>query len=254
MGCSNSTCMISGLPILYGDPIVTLIIKQNKVGAWGNECYPDAEATIIAPPIFCDYNDYGGVENIKSPLGHDELTNYLLESLIPADGYDLGADTENSIHCFKKDLKGLESIINKNIERGYCAINNNYPQFQSEKSNVSLAMIHLKIWSLIQKTDISDSIIEQVSINREVPEIILDIVKSPVYNFHCYDGFPAEKMDIKSEIQLIKLGAYLSQMRINIRPISGQGSQSQKWNMLLDLNKEAFSMIEKRLIDERDEY
>lgn len=68
MGCYNGTCGISNLPIHAGNPIYLLLMISN--GDWtqsiaGQAYYPDDLYKPIGFPIEGEYDDYGGIENVK---------------------------------------------------------------------------------------------------------------------------------------------------------------------------------------------
>lgn len=163
MGSWNGTCMVSGLPIVYGDSIVCLIIKQNTSGTWGSECYCYAEAQLVSHPIYGEYNDYGGIQNIEDNPDNEELLEFLKKNLIPSEGHSLGVDTDNQYRHFKKQ-ETLEATLNDSIERGYAALKSFRPQYTKAENGeiacimnnyvaapVTLTFIHREIWDHIME-------------------------------------------------------------------------------------------------------
>ena len=65
MGSWNQTCMLTGLPILYGDPCTGFLIARNQ-----NKLRSIGPALFFAPlttAITGTYDDYGGIENAPAP-------------------------------------------------------------------------------------------------------------------------------------------------------------------------------------------
>jgi len=66
MGCWNETCVLTRLPIRYGAPVVALTTvygpDHREVG--GSTSKNDL---LFGLPLIGKYDDYGGVENLKSP-------------------------------------------------------------------------------------------------------------------------------------------------------------------------------------------
>lgn len=198
MGCWNGTCMVSGLPIVHGDPIVCLVIKQNTSGTWGSECYCYAEAQLVSHPIFGEYNDYGGIENIEDNPDNDKLLDFLKEKLIPSEGHTLGVDTDNTYHHFKKE-ETFEATLNDSIERGYAAMASFRPRYVKGENGVigcmmnnyvaapvTLTFIHRDIWDHMMEDRFnkttykgekySDNIMNAIKESRD-PQVSEDDVK-----------------------------------------------------------------------------
>ena len=67
MGCWNETCLISQLPILAGEDAYMFILAPTiAVDIEGPMCYPDDRYVPIGFPICGKYDDYGGLEEVKS--------------------------------------------------------------------------------------------------------------------------------------------------------------------------------------------
>lgn len=67
MGSWNETCMLSHLPIQFGDDIkVIILIKRNNKPCSEN-IYFDDGYTPLTFPFDATYNDYGGIENVVLP-------------------------------------------------------------------------------------------------------------------------------------------------------------------------------------------
>lgn len=86
MGCWNGTCFLTNLPILHGDPIVLIPITKLKSAykeGHAGFCYVDDLYTPASLPIFGEYDDYGGIENMeKYPENHLDIVLEQLKRMI----------------------------------------------------------------------------------------------------------------------------------------------------------------------------
>ena len=77
MGCWNGTCMISKLPINYGDEIKLVILNSGSIyNTSSGFCYPDDLMKPIFLPITGTYNDYGMIENIVKDYNYDIIEKF----------------------------------------------------------------------------------------------------------------------------------------------------------------------------------
>lgn len=74
MRCWNETCMLSHLPIFYGDVIKTIILVKKHDKPCSENVYFDDGYTPIIFPFDAEYNDYGGIE---API----VPNYIMRKL-----------------------------------------------------------------------------------------------------------------------------------------------------------------------------
>ena len=66
MGCWNEVCMMSGLPILYNEPVYAFVLMPRvDVTREGAVCYKDDKYVPVGFPIKGKYNDYGGIDDIQ---------------------------------------------------------------------------------------------------------------------------------------------------------------------------------------------
>ncbi len=64
MGCWNTTCGLTHLPIMAGESVVMLMLAG--LDTTPNQCYYyNDDASPFALPVEGEYNDYGGLENIQ---------------------------------------------------------------------------------------------------------------------------------------------------------------------------------------------
>ena len=66
MGCWNATCNISNLPIFAGEKVVLIPLAKVKDDCEFNVCYPTDVFVPFGLPLFGEYDDYGGIENITT--------------------------------------------------------------------------------------------------------------------------------------------------------------------------------------------
>lgn len=80
MGCWNETCSISNLPILCGDKVKLVFLRQgmNKNGTLGvsGYTYPTDVLEPIFFPISGEYNDYGTIDEIKEDWNSKLILSY----------------------------------------------------------------------------------------------------------------------------------------------------------------------------------
>lgn len=65
MGSFNETCMVSGLPIGYGDEVRVVVIKKSPYKESGCLVYPSDLWSPVSMPIRAKYDDYGNAYPIK---------------------------------------------------------------------------------------------------------------------------------------------------------------------------------------------
>ena len=61
MGCFDSNCCLTGLPIKYGDPVrVSIILNDSSQETWRGSVA--SEWQFMLPPLASKYNDYGNID------------------------------------------------------------------------------------------------------------------------------------------------------------------------------------------------
>lgn len=69
MGCFNQVCMLSGLPIVYQDPVRALLVSEHPRATLGKAtCDYSSKYIPRTFPIRGIYNDYGALEDIKDDM------------------------------------------------------------------------------------------------------------------------------------------------------------------------------------------
>jgi hypothetical protein len=286
MGCWNSTCMVSGLPIEYKDKVVAFALKESG-GCFGGECYANAEADIISPPIFAEYNDYGSIENVDKNDDILIFEKFIMEKTSAATGYDLGVDTDNEFHYYK--MESVEDVYEM-IERGYATL-----PFRHEKGKATLswAMVRREIWDDLIipfgnkicwkgstiKESINQSISAKVESLIEMEEIIyrsrnnilegvelIEDQKKEVRKKLNENEILKKHTDYSSAISLwqgplgysketifnlLLFNDYCEHMRLHYRPPTGRGSQIAEWGMHKEMLIKSLDICEDK-IKERD--
>lgn len=78
MGCWNQTCAVSNLPIMVGDEVVLLpLISSGNTENVGTTYYDTDCFAPLSMPIYGEYNDYGGVESVRTNVVNEELLKHL---------------------------------------------------------------------------------------------------------------------------------------------------------------------------------
>lgn len=130
MGSWNGTCGISHLPIRCGDEIVALLIGRfsyEDSPDYSGYCYVNGMYQPLTLPIYCTYDDYGGISNVENP--------YVLELI--RDNFKLDPQVN------------VVSWINDEVERDKVTIQHQYLDKKVEVG-VGLWMVHRKIFEKFQ--------------------------------------------------------------------------------------------------------
>ena len=77
MGCWNETCMVSHLPIHYGDRVVAIPIIESTYDSVG--VYSTDRWGMFLPPVRGEYDDYGNIENADDPVFEELAKAFLPE-------------------------------------------------------------------------------------------------------------------------------------------------------------------------------
>lgn len=137
MGCWNGTCMISNLPIISGEEIKLIILQEGYDKSFVGEAGYVYSTGLLSPaffPISGQYNDYGGIENIKMDWNYQIIEECLKEEF----GTTLELDG---------DINEDWSLLNllDGIERGN-------PKYKKGEKlldiKLSTVMIRKEVWDL----------------------------------------------------------------------------------------------------------
>lgn len=113
MGCWNQTCAVSNLPIMWDEDVVLLpLIATTSLDGCGMAYYPTDVYAPFGMAIYGKYNDYGGLEEIKTHKVNEDF-------LLGLDKYQRDKDDEltadDVVKAFNMStFKDIESI-SKNL-------------------------------------------------------------------------------------------------------------------------------------------
>ena len=190
MGCFNATCMVSNLPINYGDKIKLVLLRPNysidRIYQSGGYVYNSDVLTPSFLPISGTYNDYGMIENIEMDWNYKTIELILKKTLgdtikvndkIKSD-YDL-LDILNGISANSLWYTGVdpEEVKKKEMAQNFC---NFYREFGYPSETAKLE------WERLLNLDISE---EERQFNFSFVMIREDIWNHIVDNYvgECYN-------------------------------------------------------------------
>ena len=159
MGSWNETCGLSNLPIRCGDDDAVFVIMGKAVG---DGVYSTSFYKPISLPIFGEYADYGGIDNITNP----EIAQILYDNMVAMRENDLQdgnyklyvsgiddrtkedeEDGEDDLYKYdsEKRFQNVEDMLNC-IERGYLYIKWAY---YDETHYVTQMMVHRSVYDAV---------------------------------------------------------------------------------------------------------
>ena len=106
MGCWNTTCGISGLPIHAGEEVVVFLLTQNQYSFMEEFVYNDTYFKPCLLPFYGNYNDYGDVEDCYGK-GIPVLLEALKAKLVEM---EVGENEYHDIEA-KKELLTMEYMF-----------------------------------------------------------------------------------------------------------------------------------------------
>lgn len=121
MGSWNGTCGLTQLPIQQGDKVALFVLKRDRFPSTsgGGFVYSYNQYSPICVPIFGEYDDYGGIENIykNEEVAYVHLMYLLEDGKMPYNQKEL--ERQKSIGPITdKKPQNLKQFINDFIERG----------------------------------------------------------------------------------------------------------------------------------------
>lgn len=78
MGCFDSTCCLTDLPISSGDPVMAGILIENEREGF-QACYVGDQYQFFALPIQSTYNDYGSIDHADVSAGDKRLLKFMMK-------------------------------------------------------------------------------------------------------------------------------------------------------------------------------
>jgi hypothetical protein len=121
MGCWNATDGITGLPIIYPEPVRCFVIASRSPHPYlGGHCHPDDAWYPIAPPIKGTYDDYGRVENIEPGVVADWLEHRLpmtdeMREEISGHDHSIESELERKLLAVERAVSFIDDCWQKNV-------------------------------------------------------------------------------------------------------------------------------------------
>jgi len=144
MGCWNHTDAMTQMAICHGDPVRGIfIVRQDQLGAGGTHYSSDWWAPAFLP-IEGEYNDYGGIENVKRDWNVDYIEQWLKNHALEI------PEGQNQYHeraVVREELdidRALEAINDERLLIPGIDFSTERPI--STSVSVSFVMIHEDVW------------------------------------------------------------------------------------------------------------
>lgn len=135
MGCWNGTDLITQLPIMCGDEVALIPIKQSKYAklTGENTCYGNTYFKPLPVLLYGEYDDYGCIENITGDIEQ-------FKEIIQKECSKTNEEIISKVHeDFGSDYSDIESYV-RYIERG-------------EISNIGFVLIHKELFNKLKDFD-----------------------------------------------------------------------------------------------------
>lgn len=233
MGCWNGTCMISQLPIFYGDEVVLILLKKRKNSINSSDsCYCNEFFLPYPCIIYGKYDDYGTIEDITGDI---DIMYEILESELKI--------TEEDV---KKEYNNKYGTYNKK-EKTYAYLK--YIQSNRNILDIGFVLIHKKLFDNLIPLDTNDnyfvdrdeminSITEQYLFEKKIKDLVAndklkeaeDYIMNNNKIFHGNSLMPniqLTNINKESVSKIVAINSALSSLRKLWFPQTGSGSQEQ---------------------------
>ena len=281
MGCWNSTCALSNLPIIEGENVKAVILFEGWNPKFkSGSCNAD---DILCPaflPLTGKYDDYGGVEDIVEDLNYSLVLKFLKNLLGNELILDRG-DEVNSDWNIQDFLRGIERGVIKHKTRKLSdnrfSLSNNNQTEEWNESNFSFVMIREDIYNFFieesknlknfhgetridryqRKIEENLSFLDSDDIHVRWKFDLLGLNLARLVGFVVYSNFIREGkegikeiLDLWVEFSVIKL--MMEDLRLIWLPSSGQGSQDTDWDLHKKLSEKKIEICNSKLQEELD--
>lgn len=153
MGCFDSSCSLSHIPVHHGDPVVRVFVgTQGKISDFANMRF-GGEWTPVCLPIRGEYNDYGDVEEVpENDAGRMFLEGPLMkmfESVTPktfrsSEGL---ARFKDEVHCGDQPFPDSWAYFGKNEWTDEESCGKAYKKLKkSNGTAVGACFVHAELW------------------------------------------------------------------------------------------------------------
>lgn len=165
MGCWNGTCAITNLPIIEGDDVAVLFIKNIDLAhrasvpedsgimgpSGGPYVYPTDEWTPVTLPFFSKYDDYGGVytepeQMVIDPWNQEIIEKFFADKIVE---YDLGDNQYHDVAISRDDMT---------ISTAMAAIHEGRLHIKPYGHKVALSFILIHKWVYDHYTNIDTAV------------------------------------------------------------------------------------------------
>ena len=206
MGRWNETCILSNLPILHEQQIVLFFLTKNK-----NYNY-SGYYNVKFLPLFGEYNDYGGIKNIKKTESYKFLMNH--------ENWNDNKEINDAIHDNEKYNR--VSFMHRDI---YNSILQNMENRKPYKNKNKIKILfNTKIHKFLYEFDTCH--------NKIIAESIFKTDIESLFGLDCYELIMTEYPEKNQEklideiVELTIIKWAMSHARINFSNCVGRGSQS----------------------------
>ena len=138
MGSWNEVCFMSGLPIRYNDDVYAFVLMpRENVNQEGKVCYKDDKYIPIGFPIAGKYDDYGGIESIR--------TTVVMEEFFKSYEYiakEMDEDFEDTFVPYK--WESLQCLLNRISHRSIYV-----KTADGEMHQMELTLIHKQLYDIM---------------------------------------------------------------------------------------------------------
>lgn len=168
MGCWNETCMVSNMPIFYGDEIVMLILTRPHFYHDGMQNGRDVDSywRLCCTPMFGKYDSYGGIEDVQENNSFRLAIKHLKKNLVPRGQ----GENKSHDHEVKPEETSIE-LLNKWFHGNRCLQKDKHT---NKEHPVIKAYVKKDVWDYLVSKDIDTwhGIINKKSVKEKLFEII----------------------------------------------------------------------------------
>ena len=258
----NGTCMVTNLPILAGDPVITQIIAvapfADPLKSAADSDYPHDRFVPVGWPFRARYNDYGYVEGIEEDVYTNDTLDYLRKRLIER---PLGENKYHDHEVTKGEL-GWHSLDNWLHGKRVLMTNPIGGMMGKElprERSVGLVMIHASVYKAMaayrngwERDDPEEVIRETLTAPKDgLGEFVLrDKISRYVRDREMNNPLDLQDADPEETArrlaEMVHFDAALNLSRKQWMPMSGAGSQSEEWDLFRRIAEIGEMIIEKR--------
>lgn len=253
MGCWNATCLLSNLPIHFGEKILAIPIAETYYPHNGDYAYPDSVYLPFMPPVYGRYNGYGAVEDYD--VITVEVAEYFFQTL-QEKGALCGVEAEDSLQDLfsmlgrgdvyfryngnPKKLRTSVALVRQNVFEALKA--------QAQKEDVYCQMLQesealwqkIQAWPRVSAMDVVDACDQLFRYMSRTPHCYLRQIGLEM--LLKFSGLEIAKVPFWD---LISMNYILLQLRRGYLPSGGLGSQDTVTSIMKALYATGLNIIDK---------